>query len=64
MSRRVWIEEEECIGCGSCQDICPEVFKINEETEKSQVIKPEGGPVDLIEQAMVECPMTCIYWEN
>lgn len=63
MSRRVCVDQEECIGCGSCQDICPEVFKINEDIEKSEVIKPEGGPEDLIEEAMGECPMSCIYWE-
>ena len=63
MGRRVTIDEPECIGCGSCADICPEVFKLNKETEKSVVIKPEGGPEDLIEEAMGECPMSCIYWE-
>jgi ferredoxin len=63
MSGRVYIDEDECIGCGSCADICPEVFKLDEETEKSKVIKPEGGPEDLIEKAMVECPMSCIFWE-
>ena len=63
MSGRVFIDEDECIGCGSCADICPEVFELDEETEKSRVIKPEGGPEDLIEKAMVECPMSCIFWE-
>ena len=63
MSGRVYVDEEECIGCGSCADICPEVFELDEETEKSRVIKPEGGPEDLIEKAMVECPMSCIFWE-
>jgi ferredoxin len=63
MGRKVIVDEDECIGCGSCEDICPEVFKVNEEKEKSEVIKPEGGPEDLIEQAMGECPMSCIYWE-
>jgi ferredoxin len=63
MSRRVCIDSEECVGCGTCQDICSEVFKINEETEKSEVIKPEGGSEELIEEAMGECPMSCIYWE-
>jgi ferredoxin len=63
MGRRVIIDEEECIGCGSCEEICPEVFKTNHQTEKSEVIKPEGGPEDLIEEAMGECPMSCIFWE-
>ena len=63
MARRVYIDEEECIGCGNCEMICPEVFKLDHAAEKSKVIKPEGGPEDLIEEAMGECPMSCIFWE-
>jgi ferredoxin len=63
MARRVYIDEAECIGCGSCENICPEVFQLDHDAEKSRVIKPEGGPEDLIEEAMGECPMSCIYWE-
>jgi len=62
MSERVYIDEEECIGCGSCEEICPEVFKLNEDTDKAEVIKPEGGPEDLIEEAMSTCPVECIRW--
>ncbi len=64
MGRQVYIDEEECIGCGSCEEICPEVFEINEETEKAEVIDPEGGPEDLIEEAMESCPVECIHWEE
>jgi len=64
MSRRVYIDKEECIGCGSCHDICPEVFEVNEEIEKARVIKSEGGPEDLILEAMGECPMSCIFWDE
>jgi len=63
MGRKVVIDTDECIGCGSCEDICPEVFKLNEEIEISEVIKPEGGPEELIEEAMGECPMSCIFWD-
>ena len=63
MGKRVVIDEEECIGCGSCEDICPEVFKVNEEAEESIVIKPEGGSEELIQEAMLECPMSCIFWD-
>ena len=64
MSRRVYIDEEECIGCGSCEEICSEVFKLNTDIEKAEVIKPEGGPEDLIEEAIETCPVECIHWEG
>jgi len=64
MSKRVYINEEECIGCGSCEEIWPEVFKLNEETDKAEVIKPEGGPEELIEEAIEICPVDCIYWAD
>ena len=64
MGRRVLIDEEECIGCGSCEEICPEVFVLNEDTEKAEVINPEGGPEDLIEEAIEACPVECIQWED
>jgi ferredoxin len=63
MARVVYIDEDECIGCGSCQDICPEVFKLDKVTEKSHVLNPTGGPEECIEEAMIECPMSCIFWE-
>jgi ferredoxin len=57
----VHIDEDECIGCGTCEEICPEVFKLNTDTEKAEVIMPEGGPDDLIEEAIDSCPASCIY---
>ena len=56
----VHIDEDECIGCGTCEEICPEVFRLNTETEKAEVIMPEGGPEDLIEEAIESCPASCI----
>jgi ferredoxin len=64
MGRRVYVDEEECIGCGSCEEICPDVFVLNEDTEKAEVISPEGGPEDLIEEAIEACPVECIHWED
>lgn len=64
MSKTVYIDEEECIGCGSCVEICPEVFHLKEGDEKAEVIKPEGGPEDLIQEAMDTCPVSCIHWEE
>jgi ferredoxin len=64
MDKRVYIDEEECIGCGSCAEICPEVFQLKEGEEKAEVIKPEGGPEDLVQEAIDTCPVSCIHWEE
>ena len=64
VSKKVTLDQDECIGCGSCEEICPEVFKLNEDTEKAAVIKPEGGPEDQIQEAIDTCPVTCINWED
>jgi len=64
MTRRVFIDEEECIGCGTCQELCPDVFELDDDTQKARVIMPEGGPEELIEEAMESCPVSCIHWED
>ncbi|MBU1451866.1 MAG: ferredoxin, partial [Proteobacteria bacterium] len=61
MSQKVVVDQEACIGCGNCEAVCPEVFKLNED-ERSQVIKPEGGP-DCVEDAIDQCPAEAISWQ-
>ena len=64
MSRTVYLVKEECIGCGLCQDICPEVFRLDEEEMVAKVIKPQGGPENLIQDAVDSCPVSCIHWKE
>ncbi len=60
----VHIDQDECIGCGTCEEICSEVFLLNTDIEKAEVIMPEGGPEELIEEAIDSCPASCIYEED
>ena len=60
----VYIDEDECIGCGTCEEICPEVFKLNTDTEKAEVIMPDDVPEDLLEEVIDSCPSSCIYEEE
>ena len=64
MGQRVTIEPDCCIGCGNCEATCPEVFRLNPETDRSEVIKPEGGPKEQIQDAIDNCPGECIHWED
>lgn len=63
MSKKVCIETEDCIGCESCVELCPDVFGFDEKTEKAFVIKSEGGPEACIDEAIETCPVECIFWE-
>ena len=63
MAKKVVIETEECTGCGSCAELCPDVFELDDEIEK-EVILPEGGPEECIEEAISTCPVECIRWEK
>ena len=63
MSGRVVIDTEECVGCESCVELCPEVFAFDEDLEKATVILEEGGPEECIQEAIDSCPVECISWE-
>ena len=57
------VDQELCIGCGLCESICPEVFKL--ENDKSQVIL---DPVPDAQQAAAldaedGCPVDAISHE-
>jgi ferredoxin len=58
------IDEETCIGCGACEEICPEVFQMNESLGLALVINPGGADADKIEEAMEACPVNCITWSE
>jgi ferredoxin len=64
MAWRVKIIAEECTGCGMCAITCPEVFRVDEASDISVIILPEGGPEKAIRAALDHCPVKCIRWEE
>ncbi len=61
MAGKVFIETEECIGCESCVELCPDIFAFDEDEEKAYVLLPEGGDEGCIEEAVSSCPGACIH---
>ena len=49
-----------CIGCGTCESLCPNVFKI--ENGKSHVVSDECGDCDL-QESVDSCPVNAISLE-
>ena len=62
MARTPVVNGEECISCGVCVDICPEVFRLNDR-DVSEVYNPSGAPIEKIQEAIESCPVQCIHWE-
>lgn len=52
------VDEELCIGCGVCAELCPEVFAIRD--DKSWVIGPERCGTCACEEAVASCPVAAI----
>jgi ferredoxin len=57
------VDKEICISCEVCTHICPEVFEMQKDG-KSGVHNPTGAPEEKIEEAMNNCPVACITWEE
>lgn len=61
---RAFVDKELCIGCGLCEDICPEVFSIGDDGKA--VATDDQIPEDIIEDArdaMDQCPTEAITIE-
>ena len=56
---KITIDRDECIGCGNCSDIAPEVFELDDEG-LSRIVDPEGADEDTIREAAESCPVDCI----
>ena len=59
--KRVWIEEG-CTVCGLCSDLCPEVFRLEDE---AKVIENAdfGAHEAQIKEAAESCPVEIIKYE-
>jgi ferredoxin len=51
------INKDLCIGCGTCEALCPTVFKINTQG-KAEVVNQEGAPC--AKNAAESCPVQAI----
>ncbi len=59
---RVFVDPNVCIGSGHCAQICPDVFRINDEENVSEVIV-DSVPAEFqskCRQAVDACPTSAI----
>ena len=58
------IDSYRCSGCGTCVEICPEVFRLDSITEKAELVAPSPAVTDAVYQAAAFCPEKCIQIED
>ncbi|MBW6520770.1 MAG: ferredoxin [Desulfoarculaceae bacterium] len=60
MKNSIALDSYECNGCGSCAEVCPDVFAMDETGDKGVVINPNAEITPLVEEAAAYCPAKCI----
>lgn len=55
---QITIDEQKCVGCGRCTELCPEIFKLSE-NGKATVTKTEDNECAM--KAADECPVEAIF---
>jgi len=51
---------EDCISCGLCENICPEVFRMGDEDKAECYKQPTEDLIEKAEEAMNSCPVYAI----
>lgn len=52
----------ECTGCEACAELCPDVFKMDETTERAVVVD-SSSTAACVEDAIAICPVRAIIRE-
>jgi ferredoxin len=60
--RGVYVDEATCIGCRYCSHVARNTFYIEPDYGRSRVIRQDGDPEDLVQEAIDTCPVNCIHW--
>lgn len=55
----IQINEEECVGCETCVELCPDVFEMNADGDKASVKDP-NSTLPCVDEAIETCPNEAI----
>jgi ferredoxin len=58
----VYVDEITCIGCKHCAHVARNTFYIEPDYGRSRVVRQDGDPEEVIQEAIDTCPVDCIHW--
>ncbi|MDH5202008.1 MAG: ferredoxin [Nitrospirota bacterium] len=63
MAKKPVVDWDLCEGCGTCQELCPEVFEVRDD-EKVYIIGPDKCNTCDCQEAADTCPTQAITFEG
>ena len=60
------VVNDSCIACGTCESLCPEVFKVEDKDGKMIAVVQEAdykANKEKIDESISACPVQAIDWE-
>jgi ferredoxin len=60
---QVVIDQDECLGCEACVEICPAVFDFDGDAGKAFVKEDANAEESCVDEAIGSCPAACISKE-
>ena len=57
------VELSDCISCGVCAEVSPDVFRLND-AGYIEVIEMDTYPQEEVDDAIKYCPTDCIRWTD
>mgnify|MGYP000916284007 CR=1 FL=1 len=62
MSKKAFVDQDLCIGCGMCAGNLPEVFRMNADGKAECFNSAAASEDEIQHEAMDVCPVSCICW--
>ncbi len=63
MMKKPLVELSDCIACGVCVEVSPDVFRLND-AGYIEVRGLESFPEAEVNEAVKYCPADCIFWQE
>ena len=60
----VAVEESVCIGCGSCAELAPAIFRMTNRGTAEAYAAVGAELYGAVKDSMRTCPVKCIFWEE
>jgi ferredoxin len=58
--KMVKVNKADCIACGNCSSVCPEVFEMQDDGKAGVKKGQENSDKPCVDKAIAECPARCI----